>query len=92
MRTQLRNSVIFAPRLWPHCKQNQNCRRSSSSSVLMPCLNEAETVATCIDKARGFLERNAIDGEVLIAEGRHDEAGPLLEENATTTARVAVGQ
>jgi Glycosyl transferase family 2 len=37
-------------------------------SVLMPCLNEAETVATCVRKARAFLDSNGIEGEVLIAD------------------------
>lgn len=34
----------------------------------MPCLNEAETLATCIDKARGFLDRHGIAGEIVIAD------------------------
>jgi hypothetical protein len=34
----------------------------------MPCLNEAETLATCIRKAQGFLERSGVAGEVLIAD------------------------
>ena len=37
-------------------------------TILMPCLNEAETVTTCVRKARGFLERTGIDGEVLVAD------------------------
>ncbi len=37
-------------------------------TILMPCLNEAETLAVCIGKARGFLERTGIAGEVLIAD------------------------
>jgi glycosyltransferase involved in cell wall biosynthesis len=37
-------------------------------TILMPCLNEAETLAVCIRKARGFLERAGIAGEVLIAD------------------------
>lgn len=37
-------------------------------TILMPCLNEAETLAVCIRKARGFLERTGIAGEVLIAD------------------------
>lgn len=37
-------------------------------TILMPCLNEAETLAACIEKARGFLVRSNIDGEVLIAD------------------------
>jgi glycosyltransferase involved in cell wall biosynthesis len=41
---------------------------SCEVTILMPCLNEAETLATCIDKARSFLERNRVAGEVLIAD------------------------
>ena len=37
-------------------------------TILMPCLNESETLAICIQKARSFLQRNGIDGEVLIAD------------------------
>jgi glycosyltransferase involved in cell wall biosynthesis len=37
-------------------------------TILMPCLNEAETLATCIEKAKGFLARTGIKGEVLIAD------------------------
>jgi len=37
-------------------------------TILMPCLNEAETLAACIGKARGFLDRTGIAGEVLIAD------------------------
>ena len=37
-------------------------------SILMPCLNEAETLAICINKARSFLEKHNISGEVLIAD------------------------
>lgn len=37
-------------------------------TILMPCLNEAETVATCVRKARGFLQRAGVAGEVLVAD------------------------
>ncbi len=37
-------------------------------TILMPCLNEAETLATCIVKARQFLDENQVSGEVLIAD------------------------
>jgi glycosyltransferase involved in cell wall biosynthesis len=37
-------------------------------SIVMPCLNEAETLATCIRKARRFLERSGISGEILIGD------------------------
>ncbi|MFN8890790.1 MAG: glycosyltransferase, partial [Alphaproteobacteria bacterium] len=37
-------------------------------TILMPCLNEAETLATCIQKALGYLARSGVSGEVLIAD------------------------
>jgi glycosyltransferase involved in cell wall biosynthesis len=37
-------------------------------SVVMPCLNEARTVATCVAKARAFFDRAGIDGEVVVAD------------------------
>lgn len=37
-------------------------------TILMPCLNESETLATCIMKAKAYLERSGVDGEVLVAD------------------------
>jgi glycosyltransferase involved in cell wall biosynthesis len=37
-------------------------------SIVMPCLNEAETLAICIDKAQGYLARSGVAGEVVIAD------------------------
>ncbi|HEY9721799.1 MAG TPA: glycosyltransferase family 2 protein, partial [Oscillatoriaceae cyanobacterium] len=37
-------------------------------SILMPCLNEAETLAICIQKAQAFLRESGVEGEVLIAD------------------------
>jgi glycosyltransferase involved in cell wall biosynthesis len=37
-------------------------------SILMPCLNEAETLARCVQKARRFLEEHKINGEVVVAD------------------------
>jgi glycosyltransferase involved in cell wall biosynthesis len=37
-------------------------------TILMPCLNEAETLATCVAKAQSFLSRTGIAGEILIAD------------------------
>ncbi len=42
--------------------------RALELTILMPCLNEAETVGTCVRKARGFLERTGIAGEVVVAD------------------------
>jgi glycosyltransferase involved in cell wall biosynthesis len=37
-------------------------------TILMPCLNEAETLARCIVKARAWLARSGVAGEVVIAD------------------------
>jgi glycosyltransferase involved in cell wall biosynthesis len=37
-------------------------------TILMPCLDEAETLAVCIAKARSFLARSGAAGEVLVAD------------------------
>ncbi len=37
-------------------------------TILMPCLNEEETLKTCIDKAKKFLKKNKVNGEILIAD------------------------
>lgn len=37
-------------------------------SIVMPCLNEAETIAVCVKKAMAFLAAEGIAGEVIIAD------------------------
>ncbi|MCG9880015.1 MAG: glycosyltransferase family 2 protein [Bacteroidia bacterium] len=37
-------------------------------SVVMPCLNEAETIETCIRKAFSWMEKNGVNGEVVIGD------------------------
>jgi len=41
---------------------------SLAVTILMPCLNEAETLATCIRKARAAIAEIGLEGEVLIAD------------------------
>ena len=43
-------------------------------SILMPCLNEAETLAVCIAKATGFLHRSRVAGEVIVADNGSTDA------------------
>jgi glycosyltransferase involved in cell wall biosynthesis len=37
-------------------------------SVVMPCLDEADTLATCLAKARRALDEAGIDGEIIVAD------------------------
>ena len=51
-------------------------------TVVMPCLNEAETVATCVRKAIGFLAESGISGEVLVADNGSTDGSQRLAEEA----------
>lgn len=37
-------------------------------TIVMPCLNEAETLATCVDHALAALRENGISGEVIVGD------------------------
>ena len=50
-------------------------------TIVMPCLNEAETLAACIQKARLGLEQAGVRGEILIADnGSTDGSVAIAEE------------
>jgi len=51
-------------------------------TVLMPCLNEAETVQACVAKALGFLARTGVKGEVLVADNGSTDGSQALAEAA----------
>jgi hypothetical protein len=58
-------------------------------TILMPCLDEAATVATCVAKARAFLERSGIAGEVLVADnGSKDDSVARAESAGARVVRV----
>jgi hypothetical protein len=55
---------------------------SCELTIVMPCLNEAETLAVCIDKARGFLARAGVSGEVIVADnGSTDGSQAIAREH-----------
>jgi len=47
-------------------------------SIVMPCLDEAATVGACIAKARGFLARRGIAGEVIVADNGSRDGSPAI--------------
>jgi glycosyltransferase involved in cell wall biosynthesis len=49
-------------------------------SVVMPCLNEAETLARCIEKARLGIERAGVTGEVIIADNGSTDGSQGIAE------------
>jgi glycosyltransferase involved in cell wall biosynthesis len=51
-------------------------------TVVMPCLNEADTLARCVAKARGALDEAGIRGEVVVADNGSTDGSPKLAEEA----------
>jgi glycosyltransferase involved in cell wall biosynthesis len=59
-------------------------------TILMPCLNEALTLETCIKKAIDFLRRSGINGEVLIADnGSTDGSQTIAKANGARVVHVS---
>jgi hypothetical protein len=50
-------------------------------SIVMPCLNEAETLETCIRKAAGYLERSGVVGEIVIADNGSTDGSQAIAES-----------
>ncbi len=51
-------------------------------SIVMPCLNEAETLARCIEKARLGIQRAGVRGEILIADNGSTDGSQAIAEQA----------
>ena len=51
-------------------------------TIVMPCLNEAETVATCVRKAMQFLADSGVNGEVVVADNGSTDGSQRLAEDA----------
>ncbi len=58
-------------------------------TIVMPCLNEADTVAECIRKAQLGLQRAGVKGEILIADnGSTDGSIEIAEKLGARVVRV----
>ena len=60
-------------------------------TILMPCLNEAETLAFCVRQAVAALRDNNVSGEVLIADnGSTDGSQQIAQEEGARVIHVPV--
>jgi glycosyltransferase involved in cell wall biosynthesis len=63
--------------------QSRECARDGCElSIVMPCLNEMETVGICVGKAIGWMERAGVDGEVIVADNGSTDGSQQLAEAA----------
>jgi glycosyltransferase involved in cell wall biosynthesis len=60
-------------------------------TILMPCLNEAETLGTCIRKANAWIAGSGVEAEVLIADNGSTDGSQSLAQSLGARV-VAVSQ
>ena len=51
-------------------------------SVVIPCLNEAETITECVSRARKALADNDLPGEVIVSDNGSNDGSPELATEA----------
>ena len=60
-------------------------------SIVLPCLNEARTLPVCILKAKDFLTKHGIEGEIIVADnGSHDGSAELAASLGARVVAVSV--
>src|SRR5215470_6004459 len=74
-------------------QQSANLRADSpdplDASVVIPCLNEANSLAFCIDKAIAAFQQSGLRGEVVVADnGSTDGSVEIAEAHGARVVRV----
>lgn len=63
--------------------------RDLELTIVMPCLNEAETLERCIVKAKSFVDRHNISGEIVIGDnGSTDGSQEIARRNGARVVDV----
>ncbi len=80
------DAYLGMPPAAPVDRQPAHRRGEIELSVVMPCLNEADTLALCIRKARRAMAEHGIDGEIVIADNGSSDGSQAIA--ASLGARV----
>lgn len=64
------------------CPMIDNQKDELELSVVMPCLNEADTLSSCIQKAFSAMNTAGIRGEVIVADNGSTDGSPDLAHRA----------
>lgn len=62
-------------------------------SIIMPCMDEENTVGSCVDEARAYLEENHLTGEVIVVDNcsKDDSARIALDHGAQLIEEGQIG-
>jgi glycosyltransferase involved in cell wall biosynthesis len=60
----------------------ESAEQGCELSVVLPCLNEAETVGTCVRKARQSMRAHGIAGEVIVADNGSNDGSVEVASQA----------
>jgi glycosyltransferase involved in cell wall biosynthesis len=55
--------------------------KSMELSIIMPCLNEEDTIGICIQKANKFIEENNLKGEIIIGDNGSTDDSIKIAQN-----------
>ena len=62
-------------------QEKDQSKKDIELSIVMPCLNELETIGICIRKAKTFLAENQVSGEIVVSDnGSTDGSDKLARE------------
>jgi len=78
----------LAPTSRPLAPEDGDQQPTPLVSVVIPCLNEAQNIETCVRAARDAIVRMGVEGEVIVADNDSDDDSAHLAERAG--ARVVV--
>ena len=59
-------------------RRDAGARAAVEVSIVMPCLNEAETIARCIQKAQRSAEKLGLSAEVIVADNGSTDGSPVI--------------
>jgi len=74
----------------PSTQEASNATGGLELSVVMPCLNEADTIEACITKARACMDSEQIVGEIIVADNGSTDASAAVA--ARCGAKVVVAE
>jgi glycosyltransferase involved in cell wall biosynthesis len=73
----------------PISSVDSNVTSPAEVAIVMPCLNEADTLSICIAKAKRVLEAGNIAGEIIVADnGSTDESVAIAERMGARVVHV----